>query len=359
MKWRRAELTVKIGVVGATGYVGGELLRLLLNHPMAELKAATSRAYAGKYIFKLHPNLRGRTDLKFTPPNLEAIASECDLAFTATPHGAAMDYIPSLLERGVKVIDMSADHRLKDPEAYPRWYGWTHKHPELLERAVYGLPELHRSRIRSAALVACPGCMATTAILGLAPLVKEKVIDEGHIVVDSKIGSSGAGANPTPASHHPERAAGVRPYKVVGHRHIAEVEQELSSLTASPIRIAFTPHAVGMVRGILSTIHTFTVEPLDNPRVWRIYRSFYKDEPFIRLVKDREGVHQLPNPMILTGSNYCDIGFELDDHASRLIVFSALDNLVKGAAGQGIQCMNIMYGFDERTGLEDPGLHPV
>lgn len=353
------ELTIKVGIIGAAGYVGGELLRLLLNHPMVEVKAATSRVYAGKYVFKLHPNLRGRTDLKFIPPNVEVIASECEVVFTATPHGTAMEYMPSLLEHNIKVIDMSADHRLKDPEAYLRWYGWTHKHPELLDRAVYGLPELHRDRIKSADLVACPGCIATAAILGLAPLVKEKVIDEEHIVVDSKIGSSGAGVKPTPASHHPERAGGVRPYKVAGHRHIAEVEQELTSLAESRIKVAFTPHAVGMVRGILSTIHTFMVEPLDTPKVWRIYRSFYKDEPFIRLVKDREGVHQLPNPMVITGSNYCDIGFELDTYASRLIVFSALDNLVKGAAGQGVQCMNIMYGLDETEGLKEFGLHPA
>ncbi len=352
-------MTVKVGIIGSAGYVGGELLRILLSHPKVEVKAVTSRAHAGKYVFKLHPNLRGKTDLKFIPPNLEGITSQCEIVFTATPHGSAMEYIPPLLEQGVRVVDMSADHRLKDPEDYAEWYGRAHKNPELLEKAVYGLPELHRDPIKSANLVACPGCMATVVILALAPLVKEKAIDEGHIVVDVKTGSSGAGVQPTPASHHPERAGGVRAYKVVGHRHIAEIEQELSNLTSSRLKIAFTPHAVGMVRGILSTAHTFPVEPLENSEVWRIYRSLYKDEPYIRLVKDREGVHQLPNPMVTTGSNYCDIGFEVDNRISRLVIFSALDNLVKGGAGQGVQCMNIMSRFDETEGLNTSGLHPV
>lgn len=353
------KLTIKVAIIGGTGYVGGELIKLLLNHPHTELIAVTSRIQAGKYLFKFHPNLRGITDLKFIPPNIDKITTECDAAFIATPHGSAMEYVTQLLECDIKVIDMSADHRLKNPEDYPKWYNWTHKNPELLEKAIYGLPELYRESIKSAQLVACPGCTATAAILPLGPLVKAKIIDEEHIVVDAKIGSSGAGVQPTPASHHPERATGVRPYKVVGHRHIAEIEQELSLLSSSPIKIAFTPHAVGMVRGILTTVHTFPIELVDNSKVWKIYRSSYGDEPFIRFVKDREGVHQLPNPMVITGSNYCDIGFELDDHLNRLVVFSAIDNLVKGASGQGVQCMNIMFDFNEREGLTAIGLHPT
>lgn len=270
-----------------------------------------------------------------------------------------MNYVPTFLDQNIKVVDMSADYRLKNPADYVKWYGWEHKNPQLLKDAIYGLPELHRNEIKTTQLAAVPGCMAATAILGLAPLIKNHLIEEKRIIIDLKVGSSGAGAQPTPASHHPERAGGVRPYKVIGHRHIAEVEQELNLLSQNPITVSFTPHAVDMVRGIMATIHTFPFSPLSIPDVWKVYRELYGQERFIRLVKDREGVYQLPNPKILAGSNFCDIGFELDTHLNRLIIFSAIDNLMKGAAGQGIQCMNIMSGFDESTGLKEVGIHPV
>ncbi len=350
---------IRVTVLGGSGYVGGELLRLLLAHPEVELKNVVSRTHAGKYLFKIHPNLRGRTQLRFTPLDITAITQDCDLIFTATPHGSAMNYIPQILQQGVRVVDMSADYRLKSPQDYVAWYGWEHKSPALLAEAVYGLPELHREKIKNARLVACPGCMAAATILALAPPIKYDLIEEKRVVVDLKIGSSGAGAQPTPASHHPERAGGVRPYKVVGHRHIAEVEQELNLLGSKPVTVSFTPHAVDMVRGIMATAHTFPLRPLALPDVWKVYRDYYSKERFIRLVKDREGVYQLPNPKILAGSNYCDIGFELDPHINRLLIFSALDNLMKGAAGQGIQCMNIMSGFNEAAGLGEPGIHPV
>lgn len=350
---------LRVGIIGASGYAGGELLRLLLFHPEVELKTVVSREYAGEYIFRVHSNLRKITNLKFVPLDLPHIADSCDLVFSATPHGTSINFIPELLDLGLKVIDLSADFRLKNPEDYRKWYGWKHSHPKLLEEAVYGLPELHRSEIRKSRLIACPGCNAAAAILGLAPIVKADLIEENRIVIDVKIGSSGAGTKPTPASHHPERYGGIRPYKPVAHRHTSEIEQELNTLSNEPIAVSFSPHAVNMVRGILCTTHAFTKKPLQTPEIWKIFRSAYKDEPFIRIVKDRRGLYQLPNPKIVAGSNFCDVGFELDTHINRIVILSALDNLLKGAAGQAVQCLNIMLGLDERKGLEATGFHPM
>jgi N-acetyl-gamma-glutamyl-phosphate/LysW-gamma-L-alpha-aminoadipyl-6-phosphate reductase len=287
------------------------------------------------------------------------LQKNCELIFTATPHGGSVNLVPKLLEAGLKVIDMSADFRLKNPADYETYYGWKHAHPEMLKEAAYGLPELHREEIKHAKLVACPGCMATSAILGLAPIVKAGLIAQDKIVVDLKVGSSGGGSKPTISSHHPERFSGVRPYQVVGHRHTAEVEQELNSLTNETIRISFTPHAVNMVRGILATIHTFPKQKLENKDIWRAIRGMYGNEPFIRLVKYQKGPYKLPDPKVTMGTNYCDIGFEIDDHANGLLLFSALDNMTKGASGQGVQCMNILMGIDETTGLKSTGFHPM
>ncbi|MBS7646429.1 MAG: N-acetyl-gamma-glutamyl-phosphate reductase [Candidatus Bathyarchaeia archaeon] len=350
---------MRVGVIGGSGYVGGELLRLLLFHPKVEVTLVTSQKQAGEYVHTIHPNLRGATQLKFIPYGLSEIKEKCDLVFTALPHGASVKYVPELLNAGLKVIDMSADFRLKDSENYPKWYGWSHPAPEILAEAVYGLPELHREEIRKARLVACPGCMATATILALAPLVKAGFIDKDRIVVDVKVGSSGAGNRPSIASHHPERSGGTRPYKPVDHRHIPEIEQELNLIAGRPVKVAFTPHAVNIVRGILSTIHTFLVKEVTMKDVWMAYRSAYEGEPFIRFVRYKKGLYQFPDPKIVVGSNFCDIGFELDSRVNRLVVFSAIDNLVKGAAGQAVQCLNIMSGFDEKTGLNHVGFHPV
>lgn len=350
---------MRVGVIGGSGYVGGELIRLLLPHPEVELTTVTSRQNVGEYVFTVHPNLRGVTQLKFTPLDITYATENCDLVFTAMPHGKSMNLVPQLLERGVKVIDMSADYRLKNPNDYGRWYGWNHTHPELLKEAVYGCPELHRQEIKDAQLIACPGCMSTATILGLAPLVKAGVIEKNRIVADVKIGSSGSGRKPTVASHHPERAGGVRPYKVTDHRHVAEVEQELNLLTDEKVTVSFTPHAVNMIRGILSTIHAFLKKPVTIRDVWKIYRSEFKGEHFIRFVKFKKGPYQLPNPKVTMGTNYVDIGFEIDPRTSRIIVFSAIDNLMRGASGQGIHCMNIMLGIDEKTGIDCQGFHPM
>jgi N-acetyl-gamma-glutamyl-phosphate/LysW-gamma-L-alpha-aminoadipyl-6-phosphate reductase len=349
----------KVGVIGGSGYVGGELVRLLLPHPNVEVTTVTSRSNAGEFIFTVHPNLRAATQLKFTPPNISQIAENCDIVFTALPHGKSLEIVPQLLETGVKIIDMGADYRLKNPKDYDRWYKWKHTHPDLLQKAVYGCPELHREEIKKAQLIGCPGCMSTATILGLAPLVKAGVIEKNRIVADVKIGSSGAGAKPTVVSHHPERAGGVRPYKVNNHRHVAEVEQELNLLTDEKVTVCFTPHAVNMIRGILSTIHAFLKEPLQTKDVWKFYRSMYQNEHFIRFVKFKKGPYQLPDPKITMGSNFVDIGFELDPRTNRIIAFSAIDNLMRGASGQGVQCMNLMLGFEETTGLECQGYHPM
>lgn len=339
--------------------MGGELLRIMLMHPHTEVTMVTSRQFAGEYVFNSHPNLRGLTQLKFLPMDITELKKNCEVVFTATPHGGSVNLVPNLLDAGMKVIDMSADFRLKDPSDYEKWYGWKHANPETLKESVYGLPELHRQEIKNARLIACPGCMATATTLALAPFMKTGLIEKDCIVADLKVGSSGAGSKPTATSHHPERFSGVRPYKVVGHRHIAEIEQELNSLTNETITISFSPHAVNMVRGILATIHTFPTQPITNRDVWKALRGTYEREPFIRFVKYLKGCYQLPDPKVTQGTNYCDIGFELDEHANRLLLFSAIDNMVKGASGQAVQCLNIMMGVDETTGLKSTGFHPM
>ena len=350
---------MKIGIIGGSGYVGGELLRLLLLHPHVEVTMVTSRQSVGEYVFNVHPNLRGVTQLKFVPQDTAELKKNCDLVFTATPHGGSVNLVPKLLDAGLKIIDMSADFRLKNPHDYDKWYGWKHTNPQLLKEAAYGLPELHRQEIKGDSLVACPGCMATATILALAPVIKADLIEKNRIVVDVKIGSSGAGRKPTVASHHPERFGGVRPYKVAGHRHLAEIEQELNNLAGESVTVSFTPHAVNMVRGILATVHVFPKAPLTNKDIWKTLRSQYEGEPFIRFVKYQKGPYKLPDPKVTMGTNFCDVGFELDPHANRLILFSALDNMVKGASGQGVQCLNIMMGIDESTGLKSTGFHPM
>ena len=348
---------MKVGIVGGSGYAGGEILRLLMRHPEAEIMAVTSRRYSGDYLYNIHPNLRGVTTLKFTPHEVSQISEEADLVFLATPHGVSKDFVHEYIEAGVKVIDLSADFRLKDPEAYPKWYKFEHPHPEMLEKAVYGLPELYRDRLRDADHVACAGCMSGASILALMPIVKTGLIDLDKIVIDVKIGSSGGGATPTPASHHPERFGGLRPYKVVGHRHIAEIDQELSIAMGSNVKVGFSPHAVNMARGILTTSHLWLNEKIRDGHIWKAYRGAYSEEPFIRLVKSKKGLYQLPDPRVVVGTNNVDIGFMLDTHVNRLVLFSAIDNIVKGAAGQAVQCFNAVMGYPETTGLDLVGMH--
>src|SRR5579872_3766888 len=351
--------TLRVGIVGASGYVGGELLRILVNHPKVKITVATSKQYDGEVLYRVHPNLRSFTELRFTSPKVDELTSNCDFVFTAVPHGSAVKIVPELAKTRLKIVDMSADFRLQSTEAYEHWYHYKHPFPEMLKTTPLGIPELYREKIKESNLVANPGCMAVTSILALAPFAKTGMIDLDHIVVDSKIGSSGGGTKPSIATHHAERYGVIRPYKPVDHRHTAEIEQEVSKCAGKTVKVSMTPHAVNIVRGILCTIHTFGKEKLETPAVWKAMRDLYQGSRYIRYVKDKKGLSKYPDPKILPGSNFCDIGFEIDERLNRLLIMSATDNLMKGAAGNGVQCMNLMAGFEESDGLLFPGLHPV
>ncbi len=341
---------MKVGIVGGSGYTGGELLRLLLRHPKVEVAQVTSDSMAGKPIGRAHPNLRKVTDLTFTP---HSDLEPCDLLFLAMPHGRSMARMPDFLVRAGKVIDLSADFRLKDPALYREYYGVEHPRPDLLAQSVYGLPELHREAIRQATLVSGPGCIATAAILAIHPLAKAGLIDPERLVVDAKTGSSAGGVDGGTASQHPERSGVMRIYAPAGHRHTAEIEQETG------VKVALSCHAVEAVRGILATCHAFLRESVTSKDLWRVYREAYQGEPFVRIVTEAAGLYRYPEPKILAGTNFCDLGFALDAHANRVVAVAALDNLMKGAAGTAVQCMNLVAGYPETMGLDFLGLHPV
>jgi N-acetyl-gamma-glutamyl-phosphate/LysW-gamma-L-alpha-aminoadipyl-6-phosphate reductase len=347
-----------VSIVGASGYTGGELLRILLSHPQVEIKQAISGSYAGKFVFTTHPNLRKRTQLKYSPrESLEP----CDVLFLCLPHGVSMETLPQLRDKAKVVIDLSADFRLHNPDDYPVWYSHEHPNRDLLGKFVYGVPELHREEIKTADFITGAGCTATTAILGLYPLFRAGVVNlEMPTVIESKVGSSGAGGESGPASHHPERSGVIRSFKPTGHRHSAEIIQECTFEGQVP-QVALSVTSVESVRGIVTTSHVFTKDKLTDKDLWRIYRAAYKDEPFMRTVKEASGLHRYPEPKILAGTNYCDVGFEVDEHSrdNRVVVVSALDNLMKGASGMGVQAMNIRCGFPETMGMEFAGLHPV
>lgn len=348
---------IKASIIGASGYTGGDLLRILLSHPEVSVEQVTSEGYSGVLAYKIHPNLRGFTTLEFTKSS--ELDKDVDVIFLCTPHGVSMQYVSSLIENDARIIDLSADFRLRSESEYEKWYGKKHSYPELLGKAVYGLPELHREEIKNAKLVACPGCLSTSAILALAPLVAKRMIDFNHIVIDSKIGSSGAGHKADESTHHPERANVVRAYKPTGHRHTGEMEQELGKLAGADVKVAFSPHGVDMVRGIMTTAHVFLTKETQEIEVWKTYRGFYTNCPFIRFVKEKTGIYRYPEPKNVMGTNFCDIGFELDSNVPRLVAMSAIDNLVKGSGGQAVQCMNLMFNLDEKMGLWVPSLHPA
>ncbi len=348
---------MKVGVVGASGYVGGETLRLLVNHPEVEITMVTSRQHVGEYLHRVQPSLKGFTEIVFSELDYDKMSDKCDMVFTAVPHGTASDIVKELYDRGLKIIDLSADFRLHNPQDYGKWYGWDHPHPDYLSKSVFGVPELHREKIKNAQLVSCPGCMAVTSMLALAPLIRADLIDLEHIVVDSKIGSSGAGSGSGTA--HAMRAGVIRPYKPAKHRHTGEIEQELSEIAGKKIHVSMSPHAVDVVRGILCTNHTFMKNSISEKDLWKLYREAYSNERFVRLIRDKKGLYKFPDPKFLVGSNFCDIGFDLDEDNKRLIALSASDNLMKGAAGSAIQNMNVMAGFDEMSGLKYTPLTPV
>ena len=346
---------VSVAVVGGSGYIGGELVRLLLRHPAVTLTQVTSESQQGKFLHSVHPNLRQVTRLKFVSM---AELERCDVLFLALPHGMTQTRLATFQALSERLIDLSSDFRLRNPQLYKTWYGHDHACPEMLSACVYGVPELHREAIAGSTFVSGAGCLATATILGLYPLVQAGILSAATpIVVEAKVGSSAAGNSPSLASHHPERQGAVRSFEPTGHRHTAEIIQELSPMT--PLTVHFSGTAIEMVRGVLATAHVLLPHALSDKDVWGMYREAYRDEPFMRIVKDRRGVYRYPEPKILAGSNFCDVGFETDPYSGRLVVMSALDNLVKGGAGNGIQAMNCMLGLEETTGLEFPGLHPI
>ena len=340
---------IKASIVGGSGYAGGELLRLLLGHPEVEIQQVTSRSYAKRFVRMVHPNLRGFTNLKFCDVGE---LKPCDVLFLCMPHGKASGEIAHYAGLAERIIDLSADFRLRDAAAYGRWYDWEHPAPEWLGRFVYGLPEVYREEIRGARYVSGVGCNATATNLALYPLAKAGVIDSA--VVEVKVGSSEGGNSSSPASHHPIRSGLLRSFAPTGHRHQAEMKQALGDFD-----IHFSATAVEMVRGILCTAHVFPKERLTEKEIWALYREAYKPEPFVRIVKEKRGLYRYPEPKILAGTNFCDVGFVVDEESGRIVVLSALDNLMKGASGTAVQCLNLMYGFDEMAGLGFMGLHPI
>lgn len=341
---------IKASIVGGSGYAGGELLRILLSHPKVKIEQVTSQRFTERLVSVAHPNLRGNIDLVFCElKDLEA----CDILFVSLPNGRSMDLINKFTLVADRIIDLGADFRLRDYRTFESWYGKKHSQPKMSDKFVYGICELHRSELKKAKFVACAGCEATAVILGLYPLVEEGLLTKDTIIADVKIGSSASGGKANVGSHHPERHGVLRSYKPTKHRHQAEIRQEVG------VNVEISATAVNIVRGILATIHTNLKKGVSEKDIWKAYRKYYKNEPFIRIVKQKRGLYRYPEPKILWGSNYCDIGFEKSSDSNRLVVISAIDNLVKGTAGQAVQAMNVMYGFEESLGLKFGGLHPV
>jgi N-acetyl-gamma-glutamyl-phosphate reductase len=344
---------IRAGIVGASGYTGVELTRLLSRHPKVEIAVATSRQYAGKMISEVYPSLTGVSGIVCEDVVPENLVDRVDVLFTAVPHQTAMDIVPRFLEAGKKVIDLSADFRIDDPAVYEEWYQ-PHTATEYFEEAVYGLPEINREKISKARLVANPGCYPTSIILGMAPLLHEGLVDVSTIIADSKSGTSGAGRSAQVGALFCEVTDGFRAYKVGGHRHTPEIEQELTKLAGQDITISFTPHLLPISRGIFSTIYSSLAKECSQEEIDSLYDNYYADEYFVRICKP--GI--LPATQNVRGSNFCDVAAKVDPRTGRIVVLSVIDNLVKGAAGQAIQNMNLIYGFEENLGLEIIPLFP-
>ena len=343
---------ITASIIGGSGYTGGEALRLLLDHPEVTVVQVTSRRRLGEYVYQTHPNLKKRTDLKFSDPeNLLPV----DVMFLALPHGTAQKHIARYAAAGKKIVDLSADFRLQEVKGYQEWYGAAHEAPDWLEKFTYGLPELHREQIKQASYVSGVGCNATACNLAVLPLVQAGLIElDLPLVFEVKVGSSEGGAEGNPGSHHPERSGVIRTFSPFGHRHTAEVIQE-SGLKQPVLTIT----SVDLVRGVLATAHCQVKPGTAGKDLWKAYRQAATQNPFIRIAKEKRGVYRAPEPKILAGSNYADLGFELDEKNGHLVAMCAIDNLMKGAAGSAVQCMNLMFGFDETLGLDFPGLHPI
>ena len=344
-------MAIKAGVVGGTGYTGAELLRLLVAHPEVELVSVTSRSEEGSGVAKMFPNLRGHLDLPFSAPDEEALHS-CDVVFFATPNGVAMKMAPALLDAGVRIIDLAADFRLRDPGEWERWYGVAHACPDLLEQAVYGLPEVNRTALREARLVACPGCYPTAVQLGFLPLLEERVVDPGRLIADVKSGVSGAGRRASVATLLAECSESLKAYAVPGHRHLPEIRQGLNAVSQAQVGLVFVPHLTPMIRGIHATLYATMKGEL--PDLQELFEHRYRDEPFVDVLPP--GSH--PETRSVKGANVCRIAVHRPQGGEIVVVLAVIDNLVKGAAGQAIQNMNLMFGLKESAGLEAIALLP-
>lgn len=347
---------IKVGIAGATGYTGIELIRILLDHPEAKItKLAAKMDGKPQKISNIFPSLKGRIDLVCTDLDISDMAKESDLIFLALPHKVSLKFVPQFIKLGKKVIDLSADFRFDDLKLYEEWYApHTEESKELNSQAIYGLPELYKEKIKKANLIANPGCYPTSVILGVVPLLVNKLVETENIIADSLSAASGAGRAPSMSAHYPECNENVKAYSIATHRHTPEMEQELSKLAKKEIKISFTPHLLPMNRGILSTIYLNLVKKTKEEEIIKLYQNFYKNEPFVRVLKKGS----FPETRNVRNSNYCDIGIKIDERTNRIVIISAIDNLVKGASGQAIQNMNIMYGFKETLGLESPGITP-
>jgi N-acetyl-gamma-glutamyl-phosphate reductase len=341
---------IKVGIVGGTGYTGVELLRLLVNHPRVTLSVITSRAEAGRRVDNLFLNLRGHCELSFSEPDPAALAA-CDVVFYATPHNVAMQMVPELLQTGTRIIDLSADFRLRDAELWSSWYGEPHACPELLADAVYGLPELNRAQIVDANLVACPGCYPTAVQLGFLPLLKAGLVDVDTLIANAASGVSGAGRQARIDNLLSEAADSFKAYSVDGHRHLPEIEQGLSSAAGRDLQLTFVPHLLPIIRGIQATLYARLLQETD---LQQLFEEFYADEPFVDVLS----AGQWPETRSVRGANVCRLAVARPQGRDTVVVMSVIDNLVKGASGQAVQAMNIMFGCDEYAGLQTVALSP-
>lgn len=340
-------MTTRVAILGATGYTALELIRILLDHPQATVTALTSRQEGAPHIHAVHPSLYGRLDVRCEDLDAAAIAERADVVFGCLPHGASMAAVPELLERGCRVVDLSADYRLNDPAVYAEWYGLTHTDPERTKTSIYGLPELFADRIRNATFIANPGCYTSTSILGLAPLLVKGLIEPRGIIIDAKSGVSGAGRSPRLTSHFPEVNESFVAYSVGRHRHTPEIEQVLSQASGQSVEVIFTPHLVPMDRGILATIYATPTQSVGEDELLNVYREFYAGKPFVRVVE------HIPATKDSAGTNFCDITLRVV--RGKILILACLDNLIKGASGVAIQNFNLMYGYPETMGLLPQG----
>ena len=347
-------MKIKIGVIGATGYAGAELVRILSAHPNAELAALVTQSYGGKAFCEVYPHLYKHVLTDCRELDIPSLVQEVDVVFAALPHGHAVPVAREVMKCGNKFIDLGADFRFTSKDTYEQWYKVEHTDPELLGQSVYGLPELNREKIKQASLVGNPGCYPTSVILGLAPLLVQGLVDPKSVIADSKSGVSGAGRGLSLGSHFCEVNENFRAYNVTSHRHTPEIEQELSKLAGEDMVISFTTHLLPINRGILSTIYARLKQDLNLAQVRSIYEDFYRSEFFVRLLPP--GL--LPQTKAVAGSNHCDVVPVVDRRTGRVVIISAIDNLIKGAAGQAVQNMNIMFGLPETIGLDKPGLYP-